>query len=99
VTKTREKLEEAKFFLEQLEADYKSARFQYYLSAYISAARSVTWVMRHEYNDVVGWEEWFSKKPEEPFLKQTNALRVQAVKKGSPELHFRVAFRVRVDDA
>ena len=53
--RTKHKLEEAKFFLEQLRANYgKLKKFDYFLSAFISSARSVTWVMRNEYSSVPG---------------------------------------------
>ena len=36
----------------------------YFLSAFVSAARSVTWVMRSEYGKNADWVEWFdAKKP------------------------------------
>ncbi len=34
-------------------------KFLYYLSAFVSSARSVPWVMRSEYAEVPGWERWF----------------------------------------
>lgn len=83
--RTRHKLSEAKFFLEQLEANYgKLKKFDYFLSAFISSARSVTWVMRNEYSKVAGWEQWYaSRQPsaeEAALLKGTNAVRVKTEK-------------------
>ena len=81
VTRTRDKLNEAWFFLTKLdehyfdhirgvlERDVSPPAFAYYLSAFVSAARSVTWVMRHEYSRVPGWEDWFRNQ------KGTNAQR------------------------
>jgi hypothetical protein len=49
-TRTGFKLEEARFFLAHLEKHWRHVpQYEFYLSAFISAARSVTWVMRYEY--------------------------------------------------
>lgn len=62
---TEHKLAEAEFFLRQLEASHKAhSAFDFYLSAFISAARSVTWIMRAECSKKPGWKEWF--KAQEP---------------------------------
>ena len=99
MTKTREKLEEAKFFLDQLEKNYgHSPEIRYYFSAYISAARSVTWVMRNEYQDILGWEEWYvSQAPDTDgvqFLKRINELRVENVKQGPMQIRYMVEFQI-----
>lgn len=36
--------------------------FRYYLSAFLSAYRSVTWVMKHEFADVEGFDTWYNKE-------------------------------------
>lgn len=89
-TRTKRKLEEAKFFLDQLRPNYgKEKKFDFFLSAFISATRSVTWVMGAEYGDVPGHKEWFENlKPseaEERLLKGTNTLRVRTQKLGPPD--------------
>jgi hypothetical protein len=68
---TRIKYHEAEFFLAKLDSSYyedvrrmfKKSRkppvFHYYLSAFLSAARSITWIMRSEYRLISGWEEWY----------------------------------------
>jgi hypothetical protein len=99
---TKEKLEEARFFLEQLERNYRSSpEVRYFLSAYISAARSVTWVMRSEYQDILGWEEWYvSQAPDTDkaqFLKAINDLRVKSVKQGPMQIHYKVEFQIPVE--
>ena len=99
MSSTKEKLEEAKFFLEQLERNYRnSPEVRYFLSAYISAARSVTWVMRSEYQDIPSWEEWYvSQAPDNnkaQFLKAINDLRVKSVKQGPTQFHYRVEFQI-----
>lgn len=83
--KTRHKLAEAEFFLGQLKANYgKLKKFDYFLSAFITSARSVTWVMGNEYCKVDGWKQWWrAKKPsqeEAALLKGTNAVRVRTEK-------------------
>ena len=69
--RTRHKLEEARFFLSKLkESHFHVAEhladesppvpeLLYYLSAFISASRSLPWVMRSEYSDTPGWERWY----------------------------------------
>lgn len=42
-----------------LDDDPPPTSFNYFLSAFISAARSVPWVMRSEYGKVEGWERWY----------------------------------------
>jgi hypothetical protein len=84
--KTRRKLDEAKFFLDQLQPNYgKAKKFDFYLSAYISAARSVLWIMKAEYGRVPGWKSWYaSQKPnseERALLKGTNELRTRTTKR------------------
>ena len=84
-TRTDFKLQEAKFFFMHLERDWRHIpNFEFYLSAFISAARSVTWVMRYEYGKKTGWEEWFSKRQPPSHLRERlrkmNDLRVRATK-------------------
>ncbi|SLM49311.1 conserved protein of unknown function [Nitrospira japonica] len=60
---TQYKLAEAEFFLAQLKRNHgKFNKFNFYLSAFISAARSVYWIMVREYKDVPGWNEWNREK-------------------------------------
>src|SRR5687768_518490 len=84
--KTRQKLEEAKFFLDQLEPNYgKAKKFDFLLSAYISAARSVLWIMRAEYGAVPGWQTWYAShkttSEERALLKGTNDVRTRTLKR------------------
>jgi hypothetical protein len=88
---THRKLREARFFHRHLmdlrhgrSATYEPEAFGFYFNAFISAARSVTWVLENEEKDT--WEAW---KPtweatftdeEWKFLKLTNKLRIAAVK-------------------
>lgn len=111
MNRTESKLEEARFFLSELERTYYEyleefkgplskantpPKCQYYLSAFISSARSITWVMRSEYLHVNGWQEWYdSKKPnidEEVLLKKMNAIRVRSEKSNPLNLGYSIAF-------
>lgn len=89
-TDTEYKLAESKFFLDQLKLNRgKLDKFNFYLSAFISAARSVHWVMNTEYGKVPGWTMWQKMKertaPEDvkDLLKRTKDMRNHAVKRGS----------------
>ena len=82
---TRRKLEEAEFFLGQLAPNYmKERKFDFFLSAFISSARAITWVMKSEYGKVPGWKSWYeTRKPttdEVTLLKGTNDLRTRLTK-------------------
>lgn len=85
VTRTEYKLEEARFFLKHLEEHWRHVpNVDFYLSAFVSAARSVTWVMKSEFGKVPGWEEWYdARKPSQEvraLLKQMNDIRVRSTK-------------------
>jgi hypothetical protein len=61
MTNTREKLLEAKYFLEHMiENQAERDAFKYNLSAFLSAARSVTLVMQNEYHNVSGFDKWYN---------------------------------------
>lgn len=61
---------EANFFLEKLKEDCSSNHFDFYLSAFISAARSVTFMMQKEYKYHDGWQQWYQTKlSEDVFVK------------------------------
>lgn len=94
--RTQQKLAEAHFFLRKLDEHYYSDLehllaqepsepvFAFYLSAFLSAARSVTWVMRSECGKVPGWEEWYASQElaesERALLRLFNDLRVRSEK-------------------
>ena len=93
--KTTDKLDEAEYFLKQIEANYfEHSAFDYLLSAFISSARSVLWVMRSEYNDIEGWESWYkSLEPstsDEALLRKVNEARVRTEKREPLKTSFRV---------
>jgi hypothetical protein len=84
------KLREAKFFYQHLANeryrghDADPEEFRFYFSAFIGAARSVTWIMQKEERDrYAAWEpRWKAQlSPEDQKLeKLTNRLRVDEVK-------------------
>jgi hypothetical protein len=88
---TQKKLAEARFFLGHMREEANKPNrqnpdaFDHYLSAFISAARSVLWVLHHERK-----EEWENFEPgwksrltgdESKLLKFTNEQRIESVKK------------------
>ena len=90
IEEPRRKLREARFFHQNLmnlrhgkSPTYEPEAFGFYFSAFISAARSVLWVLHHE--EETKWEAW---KPgweatlndeERKFLSFTNQLRIAEV--------------------
>ncbi len=74
MTKTQKKLDEAKYFSNQLRLE--DPYFDYVLSAFLNAARSTFWVMRHEFAKIPGWEQWFdaaeASEEEQILLSETN---------------------------
>ena len=58
-----DKLLEAKFFRQRMEeAQSERYAFKYYLSAFLSAARSVTLIMQKEFGNAPGFKEWYENK-------------------------------------
>lgn len=102
-SRTRHKLAEAQFFLDQLKLNHgKLKKFDYFLSAFISSARSVFWVMKSEYKHVSGWEAWHKithpTQEEDALLKGTNAIRIRTEKHGSLKTAPTFAIQVRKED-
>lgn len=55
-----DKLKEADFFLEKMKgANRQLDELNYYFSAFVSAARSVTFVMQYVASELDGFEEWY----------------------------------------
>lgn len=66
MTDTREKLREAKYFLERMKEEQSNRdTFKYNFSAFLSAARSVTFIMQGEFKNVHGFEKWYKEKRSE----------------------------------
>jgi len=82
---TRKKLLEAEFFLKHLEENLSTTQeFNYYLSAFVSSARSVLWIMKKEFSSIESWKTWYdSIEPTEEelsFLGEIKNLRNRAEK-------------------
>jgi hypothetical protein len=90
MTKTQKKLDEAKYFLNQLRLE--DPYFDYVLSAFLNAARSTFWVMRHEFAKIPGWKQWFdaaeASEEEQILLSETNQMRIDSAKKGEMNTEF-----------
>ena len=90
MTNTERKYHESIYFLRKFDID--DPYFDFNLSAFLNAARSITWVMRHEFNKMDGWEKWFQEYylPENgrQILKEINDLRVEATKKSGLKTDF-----------
>ena len=99
ITETEHKLKEAKYFLSLMRRGRKKAeQFDYLLNAFVSSARSVTWVMKAEFSKIDGWKSWYEgkkvDKSEEEILKLFNELRVGSTKRQSLRTHFLVELKV-----
>jgi hypothetical protein len=101
MTPTKYKLAEAKYFLDQLRIS--DPCFDFILSAYLNAARSVTWVMRHQFGSNSGWSEWFETSEvsshEAQLLAEMNQLRIQATKQSGVTTEHYVLPGVVVDQS
>ena len=85
--RTRQKLDEAIFFLGKVREHYDGVldpevdgrHLIYYVSAFVSAARSVTWVMKSEFGKQSGWKEWYGSKEaaveDRPLLRRFTDIR------------------------
>ncbi len=82
MTRTERKLDEAKYFKDLLNTN--DPYFDYVLGAFLNAARSISWIMRHEYGKVEGWEKWFKEynlsEKSKQLLQKINDLRIESVK-------------------
>lgn len=82
---SQEKLEEAKFFLNNLEKNSNRIPDKdYYLSAFISSSRSISWIMKAEFGNYLWWPDWKAKKDNsddtKTLFKNINDLRIRAEK-------------------
>ena len=63
IVDTQQKYNEAEYFLEMMkDNDENHQRFEYNLSAFLSAARSVTFVLQEESSKNLEFDEWYCKK-------------------------------------
>jgi len=70
MSKSRAKLNEAKYFYEQMESNYKEGKteeFKHCINAFLSSARSVTFVIQKEFRKYKGFDEWYELQKEKKF--------------------------------
>lgn len=87
------KLDEAKFFLEKMKEtrqDLRLLRFNF--SAFLSAARSITWTLQRNMKEIDGFEQWYEGQQKElkanPVVEIMNNARVDTVHKGKIRVSF-----------
>jgi hypothetical protein len=83
-----DKVHEAHYFIHQLIENYHYPHpFRYYLSAFLSAARSITWMLQKELAGRDGFRVWYGPRQErmkaDDDLAFLNSLRVGAVHQAS----------------
>jgi hypothetical protein len=80
-----ERLSEANYFARRLRSQ-RGEKLQYELNAFLSAARSVTWLIQKEMVHVPGFSEWWSERQKEmaadPAMRFFLALRNYSQKEG-----------------
>ena len=97
---TRHKLKEADFFLQQCKLTLDQPEILgYYLSAFISAARSVTFVLQVEIGKNHEFKAWYSEKQE--YMKKDrifsffNSLRVETIhREGKIKLRRKISLEI-----
>jgi hypothetical protein len=63
MTNTRDKLNEAKYFLEEMKRVFSEPdKFRYTLAAFLAASRSITLIMQNEFSGKDGFKDWYSQK-------------------------------------
>jgi hypothetical protein len=80
MTNTRDKLNEAKYFLEEMKrVSSDPNNFRYELTAFLAASRSITQIMQKEFSEKPGFNEWYTNKQREmgnePILKYLHRQR------------------------
>lgn len=66
MTNTRDKLNEAKFFLEEMrKVSSEPDQFRYMLTAFLAASRSITQIMQKEFSSKSGFSDWYGQKQSE----------------------------------
>jgi hypothetical protein len=81
---TRHKLREAEYFLSKMKETLEhDNHFYYNLSAFLAAARSITYYMQKQYRHRNGFSKWYCPKQidmeADPELKYLNKARVEAI--------------------
>lgn len=81
MTNTKDKLNEAKHFLEEMKrVSSDPNKFRYELTAFLAASRSITQIMQKEFSGKTGFDDWYTQKQGEmgdsPILKYLHRQRV-----------------------
>lgn len=100
MTNTRIKLEEAKYFLKRTAEEVANREtFKYNLSAFLSAGRSVTFIMQTEFSNVRGFKEWYDEKQKQlgrnSLMKLINNKRVMTIHK--KPIHPRAHIEIKIE--
>ena len=95
----RQKFNEAAYFYNGMLAHHLNVIiFPYYLSAFLSALRSVTWYLQKQYADDPRFAAWYPQKQAEmiadPILKMLQENRNQVVHREPFDLHFNRGFKM-----
>src|SRR5580658_4083833 len=95
----RQKFSEAAYFFNGMLAHRTNpVVFPYYLSAFVSALRSVTYYLQKQYADDPRFKEWYARKQDEmradPVLKMLHEQRNTALHKEPFDLCFRQTFKL-----
>lgn len=102
IERTKDQLEEARFFLHHLQDERAKharpnkpplAHFRFYLSAFLSAARSVRWVLQSEEKKYDAWcGSWNERvtETENAVFKLITEMRNSSVKRGHVEMTSRM---------
>ena len=100
---TRQKYNEAEYFLEMMKENIEDRqKFKYNLSAFLSAARSVTFVLQDEFSKNRDFDEWYYKKQmkmkRDELLKFFNKKRISVIhKKGSIDTQAEIRETINVE--
>lgn len=90
--------EAAHFYNRMLAHRTNSVVFPYYLSAFVSALRSVTYYLQKQYADEPRFVEWYARKQEEmkagPVLKMLHEKRNTALHVEPFDLYFKQGFKM-----
>ena len=80
MTNTKQKLLEAKYFIERIiENQAERDAFKYNLSAFLAAFRSVTMIMQKEFSKASGFADWYQVQQEK--MKADNMMKLLCTKR------------------
>lgn len=99
---TRNKLDESTFFLEAMIENIENEKqFCWFLSAFLQAARSITFFMQKQYCKVSGFPKWYCQKQTEMIadddMSYLNKARVETVHKKPTTTGINAVGRMRHD--